>query len=340
MRTLLITPGDPQGIGPEVTAKALLHLAQQGTLPATKLHVLGAWQMVEMWLAQGLATSTLSAQQWEAWRKAHVQTTPLPYNTLGECGWQALTLAVKHLYQLQQAGQQVVLVTGPVSKANWQQAGIPYTGHTEALEALANQYWPRPKGRTLWQADMAFVYKQFRLLLLTRHCALASVPGLLANTPTLLQACGTFAQWLKSHAKAGQVLSVATLGLNPHAGELAKAGERVGHEEAELLAPVLAACRREYPELTWWPPTPADGFFRGFCADKPKADGVIACTHDQGLIPMKLLGGHEALNITLGLPFMRVSVSHGTADDIAGQGVANAASMIAAIIYAQTCTLP
>ena len=339
MRTLLLTPGDPQGIGPEITAKALLHLAQQGSLLTTRLHVLGAWPLVAAWVARCLPHTALSPQQWEAWREAHVQTTALPHDNAGQCAWQALALAVEQLHRYQQAGQQAVLVTGPISKANWHQAGIPYAGHTEALEALANQYWPRPQGVAPWQADMAFVYKQFRLLLLTRHCALANVPSLLADTPTLLRACGAFAHWLQSNAPAGQPLSVATLGLNPHAGELAQVGDPHGHEEAQLLAPLLAECRRLYPTLTWYDPAPADGFFRGFTAQTPKASGIIACTHDQGLIPMKLLGGHEALNVTLGLPFVRVSVSHGTAPDIAGQGVANEASLLAALTYGQTCAV-
>jgi len=117
---------------------------------------------------------------------------------------------------------------------------------------------------------------------------------------------------------------IALLGINPHAGEIG------GDEEDKFYAPVIkavngiGATRLEGPFA-------ADGFFRGFDAEKPGYDAVVAAYHDQGLIPFKILAGHEAVNVTIGLPFLRTSVSHGTADDIAGKGIAQEDSLIAAI---------
>jgi 4-hydroxythreonine-4-phosphate dehydrogenase len=114
------------------------------------------------------------------------------------------------------------------------------------------------------------------------------------------------------------------LGANPHAGESG------GVEEQKTLKPLiddinrigLASCEG---------PFAADGFFRGFTSESNKYDCIVAAYHDQGLIPFKMLAGHEAINMTIGLPFIRTSVSHGTADDIAGKGIASPDSLIAAI---------
>jgi 4-hydroxythreonine-4-phosphate dehydrogenase len=344
LRTLELTPGDPTGIGPEVTAKALLALATQAPAIPLQVQVWGDVDQVQGWLQRSLAQASAQVvASWQAWQAQHLHWQPVAHTPLspGELAWRSLQQAVASVAQRQAQGQQAVLVTGPISKANWQAVGLPYTGHTEALQALAQEHWPTAPGQPAWLADMAFVYQRFRLLLLTRHCALVDVPHYLADTPRCLRACQAFGDWVQADAQRSRESThpsptrIALLGLNPHAGELALTSQPpTGHEEALYLAPLLAACQAANPTLHWQGPLPADGFFRGFSATQPSVDGVVACTHDQGLIPMKLLGGHEALNVTLGLPFVRVSVSHGTAPDIAGQGKASAASMLAALHYA------
>jgi 4-hydroxythreonine-4-phosphate dehydrogenase len=118
---------------------------------------------------------------------------------------------------------------------------------------------------------------------------------------------------------------VGVLGVNPHGGEIG------GHEEREILVPAMAAVQAVFPEVVFEGPLAADAAFRGFDPKNPPWDAIVAPAHDQGLIPMKLLGGLNAVQVTLGLPFIRTSVSHGTAEDIAGKGQANAESLFAAL---------
>jgi 4-hydroxythreonine-4-phosphate dehydrogenase len=257
------------------------------------------------------------------------------------------------------AGECLGLATGPVSKKNWLDAGIPYSGHTEVLEMLANRYYPPPIHESAWQADMFFQYQNFRLLLLTRHIPLASITELetakqsvkalietLSKNSVSLR--GSEADVAICHAETngeglhGVPLSVgfppqgegtkplrlALLGVNPHAGEIG------GNEERDVLIPLKQWVESTYPHVTMTNPLPADAFFRGFDAQTGKGyDAVIAPTHDQGLIPMKLLGGFEAVNVTIGLPFIRTSVSHGMGEDIVGQGIADPTSLLRAIEY-------
>jgi 4-hydroxythreonine-4-phosphate dehydrogenase len=170
---------------------------------------------------------------------------------------------------------------------------------------------------------MLFVYKDFRLLLLTRHIPLADVSAALLVSGAVAKPLKTLIGFLRKQLKIEEP-RIALLGVNPHAGEIG------GGEEDKAFIPVIKAVNA-IGATRLEGPFPADGFFRGFSADKPGYDAIAAAYHDQGLIPFKLLSGYEAVNVTIGLPFLRTSVSHGTAEDIAGQGIAREDSLIAAI---------
>jgi 4-hydroxythreonine-4-phosphate dehydrogenase len=212
------------------------------------------------------------------------------------------------------------LVTGPISKKHLKEAGFEAHGHTEILESLTAKYFPvvtDPK------AEMLFVHQNFRLLLLTRHIALKNVPGALAKPGAVAGPLKTLIAYLRHTLKIDEP-RIALLGLNPHAGEVG------GEEEKKLFTPVINAVNNIGASKLEGP-FAADAFFRGFDAQKSGYDAVVAAYHDQGLIPFKILAGYAAVNVTIGLPFIRTSVSHGTAEDIAGKGIAHEDSLIAAL---------
>ncbi|MGE3624060.1 MAG: PdxA family protein, partial [Bdellovibrionales bacterium] len=200
---------------------------------------------------------------------------------------------------------------------------------TEILEHLANThfggYVERNNGveEKRFHAEMLFVHKNFRLLLLTRHVNLKDVPAELAKPGAVARPLKALIRFLRDQMDIFEP-RIAILGVNPHAGELG------GEEEKKYLLPVIHAVNN-IGATQLEGPFPADGFFRGFDAARPAYDAVVAAYHDQGLIPMKILAGHAAVNVTIGLPFLRTSVSHGTADDIAGKGIASEASLMAAL---------
>ena len=239
----------------------------------------------------------------------------IEHDQSGAVAYQAIEAAVRMIA----AGEADRLVTGPISKQKLREAGYAAHGHTEILEDLARRYCNAPNAK----AEMLFVYKKFRLLLLTRHIALADVPAALAASGAIAKPLKTLIHCLRHHLKIDEP-RIALLAVNPHGGEVG------GEEEKKLFAPVIhavnaiGASRLEGPFA-------ADAFFRGFDATATPYDAVVAAYHDQGLIPFKLLAGYEAVNMTIGLPFLRTSVSHGTAEDIAGQGIAREDSLIAAI---------
>ncbi len=303
MPHLILTPGDPTGIGPEITAKALQRL---GEFPDMELTVIGSIDALE---------------------KASVDLNlPIPRNDLiryraieaelpGAVAFRAIDAAVKMIAE-QKAD---ALVTGPISKRNLLEAGYPYHGHTEILEELAKGYFDAKDAR----AEMLFVYKNFRLMLLTRHIALKDVPAAITKQGAVARPLKTLISFLRKQLDVSEP-HIAILGVNPHIGEVG------GEEEEKYITPVIKAVNA-IGASTLAGPFAADGFFRGFSVKDNPYHAVVATYHDQGLIPFKLLAGYEAVNVTIGLPFIRTSVSHGTAEDIAGKGVASEDSLIAAL---------
>lgn len=208
------------------------------------------------------------------------------------------------------AGRIDAIATAPINKEAFAAAGLPWRGHTDLLAHLTGA--PR--------VAMMFYAESLRVILATVHIPLAEVPAALTRE-TLEGVIGLAAAELPRFGFLSPRLALA--GLNPHAGEHGL----MGHEEDEVLAPAVEACRARGVIIEG--PLPADTVF--VRAMRGEFDAVVACYHDQGLIPVKLVAFGRAVNVTLGLPIIRTSVDHGTAFDIAGQGVADPSSMIEAI---------
>jgi 4-hydroxythreonine-4-phosphate dehydrogenase len=205
------------------------------------------------------------------------------------------------------------IATAPVNKEAFRLAGLPWSGHTDLLAHLTGAP----------HVAMMFHSAALRVVLATVHIALAEVSRALTQ-PSLEATIDLTARELPRYGAAHPRIAVA--GLNPHAGEHGL----FGREEETVIAPAIAAARARGIDVTG--PFPGDTVF--LRAHRGEFDVVVACYHDQGLIPVKLLAFGEAVNVTLGLPIVRTSVDHGTAFDIAGQGVANPESMIAAVLLA------
>ncbi len=349
-KLLALTIGDPTGIGPEITVKALQRLNE---FPDLSLTVIGSAAALEKAardlelplpqdglvppplrgkLGEGEGNSpnlaldgappplTLPSRGGESHRSSENVVSRIRYHPIeadlpGAVAYHAIDQAVRMIAE----GKAEALVTGPISKRNLAAAGYAYPGHTEILETLARKYFNAPNAA----AEMLFVHKKFRLLLLTRHVALKDVPAALAAPGAIARPLKTLIGFLRNRLKISEP-RIALLGVNPHAGEIG------GEEENNLYAPVMKAVNA-IGNTRLEGPFPADAFFRGFDARNNDYDAVVAAYHDQGLIPFKILAGFEAVNVTIGLPFLRTSVGHGTADDIVGKGLADESSLIAAL---------
>ena len=208
------------------------------------------------------------------------------------------------------AGRIDAVATAPVNKEAFAAAGLPWRGHTDLLAHLTEA--PR--------VAMMFYAESLRVILATVHIALSEVPR--ALTREVVE--GTIDLAWRELPRFGIVSPrLALAGLNPHAGEHGV----IGREDDEVLAPAVAALRSRGVSVDG--PFPADTVF--VRAMRGEFDAVVACYHDQGLIPIKLVAFGKAVNVTLGLPIVRTSVDHGTAFDIAGKGIADPSSMIEAI---------
>jgi 4-hydroxythreonine-4-phosphate dehydrogenase len=208
------------------------------------------------------------------------------------------------------------IATAPLSKRAFALAGIGWKGHTDLLAHLCGV----EHVRMLFYAAAQGERRALCVTLATVHVPLADVPALL-TVPEVARTITMTAHWLEGMGvKAPRV---ALAGLNPHAGEAGL----LGAEDEQTLRPAVAAARNAGVQASG--PFPGDTVF--VRAVRGEFDAVIACYHDQGLIPVKLLAFGEAVNVTVGLPIIRTSVDHGTAFDIAGKGVADHGSLVAAI---------
>jgi 4-hydroxythreonine-4-phosphate dehydrogenase len=210
-------------------------------------------------------------------------------------------------------GSVAAIATAPVNKLAFARAGLPWKGHTDLLAHLT--------GRA--RVAMMFWSEPLKVVLATVHVPLSSVPVLLTQ-PLLEEIIELTARELPRFGVHEPRLALA--GLNPHAGE----DGLLGAEEEQILRPAVDASRRRGIHIVG--PFPGDTIFGR--AARGEFDAVVACYHDQGLIPVKLLAFGRAVNVTLGLPIVRTSVDHGTAFDIAGRGVADPSSMIEATLLA------
>ena len=227
----------------------------------------------------------------------------------GRAAYEAIVAAVADAM----SGRVDAVATAPISKRAFALAGLPWHGHTELVAHLTGA----PSVAMMFHADA------LRVVLATIHEPLARVPGLITRAE-VERIVGLAARELPRFGMAHPRLAMC--GLNPHAGE----GGVLGREEQQEIQPALEACRAAGIDVAG--PFPADTVF--VRASRGEFDAVIACYHDQGLIPVKLLAFGKAVNVTLGLPIIRTSVDHGTAFDIAGTNSADPGSLVEAICLA------
>ncbi len=310
---LALVPGEPAGVGPELCVR----LAQQPrdyklTVFADPRTLLAAADALALPLT--LVAADQPARDAAELAIVEVVNTALPrFGTPDPRNAGAVVGALHEAAAGCLRGDFDGLVTGPVNKAAINQGGIAYTGTTELLATHAG-----------CDVVMMLANDIVRVALATTHLPLREVasaitPGIVERTLRI-----THAALRNDFGLADPVIAV--LGLNPHAGE---AGH-LGLEEIEVIGPVLAALRDEGMQLVG--PLPADTAF--LPAKLRTFDAVVAMYHDQGLPVLKYSGFERAVNLTLGLPYPRVAVDHGTALDLAGRGIADPSSLIAA---AETC---
>jgi 4-hydroxythreonine-4-phosphate dehydrogenase len=314
-RPLLLTMGDPVGIGPEIVVRAFQRGAAEGCVVVGDAAVIERALAVTGWAAP---VARLDAPQQAApggsvpvWAPFAADTglAQLPWGCVDACAGRAAAACVTAGAQAVLAGQGRALVTAPLNKAALSAAGIHFPGHTEMLQAAAAGVPVR----------MMLANDELRVVLVTIHQSLKSAIDAVTYEAVL--------ETLRIVQRSGVGRRIAVAGLNPHAGE----GGLFGDEEQRIIAPAIAAARTEGIDATG-PFAPDTVFMR---ARRGEFDVVVAMTHDHGLIPVKYLGVEQGVNVTLGLPFVRTSPDHGTAFDIAGRGVADPSSLIAAIRWAR-----
>ena len=356
---IAITPGDPAGIGPEIVAKAfrdapdvlqncfcvgdvaLMRRAAAlvgGMLPVAELAaaqdalhvpprclpVLPLPQMADIAETGLLLNSELLAH--------------IPYGLVSDLAGKFSANCVQWAVRAALQGQVAALVTAPIHKEAWAAAGVPFPGHTELLQHEAATHL----GKSVSQVPvrMMLANDELRTVLVSIHMPLKDALAAITFDSVLQTLRITHASLQKTLGPGARPPRIAVAGLNPHAGE----GGLFGREELQTINPAIAAARAEGIDAHG--ALPPDTVFmqaRGFA----KFDVVVAMYHDQGLIPVKYLGVDKGVNVTLGLhnrqgqPLVRTSPDHGTAFDIAGQGLADARSLIEAVRQAKAlCGLP
>lgn len=308
---LAICMGDPAGIGPEVTAKALADGALDGRAHPV---LIGSRQALEK---TGVSLPFTPYPATEKSEISFIETgkdTPLPaFGAPSADGGRHAIGALDTAVRMALAGEVAGMVTAPLSKQAVRMAGKEsFTGHTEYLAGAAQA----APVRMMMHSDPLTV------VLVTTHHALKRLPGLIDTARVLDTIRLTHAALVRHQGIANP--RIAVCGLNPHPGEF-------GAEDAAIVTPAVDAARAE--GIAADGPFSADALF-GRVVHGRTHDAVVAMYHDQGLIPVKLLARGAAVNITLGLPFVRTSPAHGTGFDLAGKGRADATGMKAAMITA------
>ncbi len=313
---LALTPGEPAGIGPECAIRLahehpglrLLAIADPRTL-LSAADTLGFDVSIKSWQPGDMVTAGQLSCFPQTLNQAVKPGQPDPANANYVVG------SIKSAVRLVQSGYAGALVTGPVHKGVINDGGIPFSGHTELLAELAG----------IKKVVMMLVAGDLRVALVTTHLPLRDVPDAITfeNVRDSIQITQhELRTRFGIHAPVIQVL-----GLNPHAGE----GGHLGTEDAGVIQKAIEVCNVKGINAVG--PVPADTAFTP--ARLASCDAVLAMYHDQGLPVLKHAGFGKAVNITLGLPFIRTSVDHGTALDIAGKNRADASSMYTAAITAQ-----
>ena len=317
-RVIAITIGDPAGVGPEVVLKALV---DERIRALCRPLVVGDLRVLET--ARGFAGVDLPLRGVSGIAEAQFAAPTLEVLDLGNCdpaqvvlgqisplAGRAAVESVVRATELALAGQVAAIVTAPLNKAAMRSAGYDYVGHTEILADLCHA----PGVTTM------LVSGPLRVVHVTRHVPLSEVTSLITRK-RVLETIRLTHEGMRLWGIREARIGVAAL--NPHAGE----SGLLGREEIEEISPAVRAARAQGIEAQG--PIPADSIF--FRAIRGEFDAVVAMYHDQGHIPIKTYGFERSVAVTLGLPIVRTSVDHGTAFDIAGQGVADPTSMKEAI---------
>jgi 4-hydroxythreonine-4-phosphate dehydrogenase len=337
---IALTMGDPAGIGPEIITKALTrpHSSRIGKLCRTV--VIGDRALFERTARRlGIRCGFRSIAHPEDAASAkeridivdlkNVDSSASKLGRPGAAGGRAAVEAIQVAAHLALFRRLSAIVTAPISKEALHASGHIYPGHTELLAKLCRvtdvgMLMVAPlSGASRPRRDRT---RQLRILLATTHLALGDVPK--ALTPERVLTVIRLARDAGVRYFGLHRPRLGVTGLNPHAGE----GGLFGREEDEVIRPAVESAAREGIAVIG--PRPADTLIRR--AFEGRYDLVVAMYHDQALIPIKLLGFGRAVNVTVGLPFIRTSPDHGTAYDIAGKGIADPGSLIEAIRLAAT----
>ena len=307
MKKIAITMGDPNGISPEITIKALNFL----DLPKEKIILITNKSILDYYREN---------HNLELEKEYEIIEVPYRYEDIkpgieteeaGEFSFktivEACNLAIRHEIN--------AIVTAPVSKNALNMAGHNYSGQTEIIE----QYIAHDNQK----AEMLFVCDKYSVLLFTRHIAIKDVP-IFVTKENIKSKVENLYKSLKTQIGINNP-KIAVCGLNPHCGE----NGVIGDEEQYAIIPAIMELREMGINIEG--PFPADSLFKKFAIEECNYDCYIAMYHDQGLIPVKMMARDNCVNTTIGLDILRTSPAHGTAFDIAGKNIADAESMISAI---------
>jgi 4-hydroxythreonine-4-phosphate dehydrogenase len=314
MKPLILTPGEPAGIGPDL----VVQLAQSTRdYPAVIAASAGLLRQRATQLKLPLQITSFVPGQPVAQQAGHLTVHDIALSAAVQPGQLDVANADYVLACLNHAidgcldGTYSALVTGPLQKSVINDAGIPFSGHTEHLQYRCG----------VDKVVMMLANSKLRVALATTHLPLKDVPAAITQA-SLTEVLAILIDDLKQ--KFGcQRPRILVAGLNPHAGE----GGHMGREEIDVIEPVLSGFADREVDLIG--PLPADTLFTPKYLDH--ADAVLAMYHDQGLPVLKYAGFGESVNVTLGLPMIRTSVDHGTALDLAGTGKAHIGSLLTAI---------
>ena len=313
-----ITTGDPAGIGPEISVRAAQDSSFQGVC---RMALFGSWEILQsrsLDLGLPFEFERISLDGFK-------QGKQLPARCIVDIPAGSVQAGIGSKASGESAARNVIecasacidrhldaMVTAPLNKKYFQEAGYSFPGHTEFLAHLAGAS----------EIGMAFLTDRLRVVLTTIHVSLRVVTESLTSEQIYKKLCLILREFPRFNLPCSRV---AVAGLNPHAGE----SGIMGDEDMERIAPAVEQARKAFPGSMIEGPLPADTlFWRAFNGE---FDVVLAMYHDQGLAPIKLIGFGESVNVTLGLPFIRTSVDHGTAYDLAGRGIARHDGMNSAI---------
>jgi 4-hydroxythreonine-4-phosphate dehydrogenase len=315
---IVITMGDPAGIGPEIIAKVI----DSGELfPVCRPVIIGDASVLEKLIQElglsvtvrpvaSLAESNPAQGRLDILDLRQVNISRHTWGTPEASSGKAVVEYIKKAVELTMKGEAAAIVTAPISKEMMNAAGHHYAGHTELLADLTDSK----------DYGMLFVGGGLRVILVTIHIALKDVPRQI-TAAAVLKTLRLAHKAMRSFGIENPHIGVAAL--NPHAGE----GKLFGTEEWDTILPAVIKAREEGIRAS--DPVPADTLF--YKTRNNYYDIAVAMYHDQGLAPLKMLAFGNAVNVTVGLPIIRTSVDHGTAYDIAGKGCADPTSLLEAI---------